>query len=144
MTTQVELYSSTLKFRTLFLGFLCLLPSACGSFSSSQGITSNVLVLVTDVQGNPVPGATVWIPADNPQMRTDDDGALALVDEQGNLCADPPVAAVFAACTGTDGIALLPCGNQGTYLVNFSSGSQSGVINAKCGQSGVVPAPLEP
>jgi len=142
MTTQVERDFFTLKFQALFLGFLCLFASACGSFSSSQGITSNVLILVTDAQGDPVPGATVWIPADNPQMRIEDEDALVLVDEQGNACADPPETAVFAACTGTDGIALLPCGNRGTYLVNFASGAQTGVTSAKCGQSGVVPAPF--
>jgi len=145
MTTQVEPDFFTLKFQTIFLGFLCLLASGCGSFrSSSHGINSNVLILVTDVDGNPVPGATVWIPADDAAMAIDAQDASELVDEQGNACADPPETAIFEACTGNDGIALLPCGNHATYLVKYASGAQSGMTNAKCAQAGVVPAPLGP
>jgi len=153
MTTQVESDFFTLKFQTIFLGFLCLLASGCGSFRSSShgfnvpppnGINSNVLILVTDVDGNPVPGATVWIPADDAAMQIDTQDALDLVDEQGNACADPPETAIFEACTGNDGIALLPCGNHATYLVKYASGAQSGMTNAKCAQAGVVPAPLGP
>lgn len=116
---------------------------ACGGRASGGGITAGVFVLVTDADQAPVPGATVWIPAD-PAMQVEDFEGLALVDPQGNSCADPPAPALFAACTNTEGIALLPCGGEGVYLVNYFKDAASGTTNAECTATGVVPAPLDP
>jgi hypothetical protein len=104
-----------------------------------------MLVLVTDGNGDPVPGATVWVPAD-PALRTQGlaEEGLALVDSQGNSCADPPALALFSACTDAEGIAVLTCGNDAIYLVNYFKDGASGATNGKCAQSGVVPAPLDP
>lgn len=138
----------SLKFCALILGFYAGL-SACGGIlsPSPDGITAHVLVLVTDAGGNPVPGATVWVPADpEPQALTlaGEEWGLALVDEQGNTCADPPAAALFAACTDAEGLALLPCGDDGVFLLNYFKDAASGTTSAKCAEGGVVPAPFDP
>lgn len=136
----------SLKFCVLALG-LSAAFSACGGILASDGITAHVLVLVTDAGGNPVPGATVWVPADPaPQalaFAVGEEG-LALVDEQGNTCADPPAEALFAACTDAEGVALLPCGGEGVFLLNYFKDAASGTTSAKCAEGGVVPAPFDP
>lgn len=141
--TGVFLFS---QLNRLLLCFLFSGLSACGAVSKPDGITANMLVLVTDASGSPVSGATVWIPADSPaaaQLLSGQDG-LALVDEQGNTCADPPASALFVACTDAEGIALLPCGGDGVFLLNYFKDAASGVTSAKCGGAGVVPAPFDP
>ena len=130
--------------RTLLLWLSLTGVASCGAVNPPTGITSHVLVLVTDSQGNPVVGATVWVPADMPEQALEESGGLALTDGQGNVCADPPSLALFSACTDAGGVALLPCGDQGVYLVNYFKDEASGVTNAKCGDDGVVPAPFNP
>lgn len=138
----------SLKFCALALGLSAGL-SACGGIlsPSPDGITAHVLVLVTDAGGNPVPGATVWVPADPapPALAlAGEEGGLALVDEQGNACADPPAAVLFAACTDAEGLALLPCGGNGVFLLNYFKDAASGTTSAKCAEGGVVPAAFDP
>ncbi len=127
-----------------FLLLLGLLLPACGNNPLADGITANVLVLVLDPDGNPVPGATVWVPTDGAAQRFAEAGEKRFVDPQGNSCANPPADALFLACTGSDGIAVLPCGDRGTFLLEYFLGAQSGTTNARCAQEGVVPAPLNP
>lgn len=135
----------SLKICALALGLSAGL-SACGGVlsASPDGITAHVLVLVTEAGGDPVPGATVWVPADPAPaaLVLAEEGGLALVDEQDNTCADPPAAALFAACTDAEGIALLPCGGEGVFLLNYFKDAASGTTSAKCAEGGVVPAPL--
>lgn len=121
-----------------------LFLSGCGGGSSDPGIDSNALILVIDPQGNPVPGATVWVPADAAAQEFLSSEPKLFVDPQGNSCANPPGTALFLACTGSDGIAILPCGDNGTFLLNYFLGAQNGTTSAKCGQNGVVAAPLNP
>lgn len=142
--TRVRGVSFYLDIRRLFLLGLALGLLACGKVNPSEGINSHALILVTDAQGDPVAGATVWIAEDFAAFRSEGLEVLALTDEQGNACEDPPSPALFAACTDEQGIAILPCGGSGVYLVNYFKDVAEGIINAKCGDDGVVPAPLNP
>jgi len=100
--------------------------------------------LVTDSGGQPVSGATVWVPADAAALvaGTSLPEGLALTDSEGNSCADPPEPALFAACTGSDGIALLQCGGESTFLFKFQKDSNQNSATGTCGKGGVVAAPL--
>ncbi|HCU26144.1 MAG TPA: hypothetical protein DF383_14105 [Deltaproteobacteria bacterium] len=113
--------------------------AACGG--GGEGIAAHVLVEVTEADGRPVAGASVWVPADEVVIQGFESSA-ALVDALGNTCPDPPDPVLFAACTGPDGLALLQCPAQSLFLLKYRSGDREGVTNARCSAEGVVPAPL--
>jgi hypothetical protein len=121
---------------SLLTAGLALGSASCGSFSADNGIPAQALILVTDSAGNPVAGATVWVPADS--------GDSVGIDTSGQGCASPPPPVLFASCTGEDGIALLQCADGATFLFQYAKDGAEGMISGECGNGDILPAPLNP
>jgi hypothetical protein len=125
----------------LFAAGLALGSASCGSFtapfgiSGESGIPAQALILVVDSAGNPVPDATVWVPAD-----TGDDSVGT--DTSGGACEPAPPPVLFASCTGADGIALLQCADGATFLFQYAKDGQEGTISGECGNGDILQAPL--
>lgn len=128
----------------LLAGALALGSASCGSFSADggilgtddRGIPGQALILVTDNAGNPVAGATVWVPADS--------GDEVAIDTSGQGCEPAPPPVLFASCTGEDGIALLQCADGATFLFQYAKDGAEGMISGECGNEDILPAPLNP
>jgi len=125
----------TKSFRLLALAW-ALGSASCGAFSAEGGIPAQAIILVTDSAGNPVPGATVWVPADS--------GDGVGTDTSGEACAPAPPPVLFASCTGEDGIALLQCADGAVFLFQYAKDGLEGMISGKCGDGNILPAPLNP
>ncbi len=121
---------------SLLIVSLALGSASCGSFTAEGGIPSQALILVTDSVGNPVAGATVWVPADS--------GDSVGTDTSGQSCAPAPPPVLFASCTGEDGIALLQCADGVTFLFQYAKDGAEGTISGECGNGDILPAPLNP
>jgi hypothetical protein len=122
------------KIWLLMLG-LVFSSAACGSFTAEGGIPAQALILVIDSVGNPVPAATVWVPADAGD-------ASGGTDTSGGTCEPAPPPVLFASCTGADGIALLQCADGATFLFQYAKDGQEGTISGKCGNGDILQAPL--
>lgn len=110
---------------------------ACGSFSATGGgIPAQALILVIDSQGNPVSGATVWVPADS--------GEGPGLDSTNGSCDPAPQPVLFASCSGDDGIALLQCADGTTFLFQYAKDGLEGTISGQCGDGNIIQAPLGP
>ncbi|HKX13322.1 MAG TPA: Ig-like domain-containing protein [bacterium] len=120
----------------LLAGALALGGASCGSFTADGGIPGQALILVTDNAGNPVAGATVWVPADS--------GDEVAIDTSGQGCEPAPPPVLFASCTGEDGIALLQCAEGATFLFQYAKEGAEGMISGECGNGDILPAPLNP
>lgn len=119
----------------LLAAALALASASCGSFSADGGIPAQALILVIDSAGNPVPGATVWVPADS--------GQAPGTDTTGLACPPPPPPVLFASCTGEDGIALLQCADGTVFLFQYAKDGAEGTVSGECGNGDILPAPLD-
>lgn len=124
------------KIFMLSSGALALGSASCGSFTANGGIPAQALILVVDSAGNPVPGATVWVPADS--------GGETPIDTTDGSCEAPPPPVLFASCTGEDGIALLQCADGATFLFQYAKDGLEGTISGPCGDGSILQAPLGP
>jgi len=124
---------NTFKF---LAAILALSGASCGSFTAEGGTPSQALILVTDSAGNPVAGATVWVPADS--------GDGVGTDTSGQGCAPAPQPVLFASCTGEDGIALLQCADGSIFLFQFAKDGAEGMISGECGTGDILSAPFNP
>lgn len=127
----------SLKFLTLIL---CLgAVAACGSTNPAgpDGVPGQVTVAVQAPNGDPISGATVWVPSGGAALKAlkVQSAGKALTDSQGNTCADTPEPASSAACSGVDGQAILECAGEGLIDIKFAKGSFSGIFQATCGQA---------
>lgn len=122
---------------------LALSIGACGSGGEdNEGIPGQVSVAVSAPNGDPISGATVWVPNGAATMKSlqVDSSTKALTDDEGETCADVPEPAFDSDCSGADGSATLACEGEGEITIKFAKGSFSGVLSATCGQAAVVQA----
>ncbi len=114
--------------------------AACGNNpagpTGTPGTPGQLSVAVTAPNGDPISGATVWVPAGSASLKAMgvQSTSKGLVDAAGNSCADVPEANTSAACTGSDGRALLLCDGENPVDVKFAKGSFTGILQATCGQ----------
>ncbi len=122
---------------TLALLGLALLTQACGSATTTTatGTAGQVTTSIQSANGDPVAGATVWIPSSSSVSAT------KLIVHNKNItgsdgtttCDDPPEAASDSDCSAANGAVTLSCTGTGSTTVKYAKGSFSGTATISCG-----------
>ncbi len=120
---------------------MCLLAAfaACSSSSSggSSGTAGQISGLVTAPNGDPISGATVWVPEASASVSALKIKRTGKKLTDGDLtCEDTPESASDATCSATDGSFTVECTGTGSTTVKYAKGSFSGTATIDCGDNG--------
>ncbi|OGQ07307.1 MAG: hypothetical protein A3G32_04860 [Deltaproteobacteria bacterium RIFCSPLOWO2_12_FULL_40_28] len=142
---QVENFQKkgeSMKFHSFLAVALFVIFStiSCGGSdsSSSSGTAGRISGTVTSPNGDPVSGATVWIPSTSStatKVLQVNSKVKGLTDGDGESCSDPSSTASDSDCSSATGAFTVECSGTGSQTVNFAKGSFTGDTTVNCGSN---------
>lgn len=124
------------KHLALALTGFALLTQACGSTATTAtGTADQITATIQSPNGDPVAGATVWIPSSTSVSASKlIKGSKNIITGTGGItCDDTPEAASDSDCSSATGAVTLSCTGTGSTTVKYAKGSFSGSTTIACG-----------